>query len=172
MNKFKICIYECFNYENKTISHKALTDLESYYLNQFDIDTLYNYSHKAVSTQGYKHTSVSLTKMKERYKDITHHPMYGKNHTKESLDLISKPGVLNPMFGKKHSDKTKLLISKKKNKYPLGIGLYDLDSNLIGKFVNTIVLAKYLNISKVTVSKYLNLGKVYNNKYLLKPIEK
>jgi hypothetical protein len=42
--------------------------------------------------------------------------MYGKNHTKEALALISKPGELNPMFGRKHSEETKTLIRKKMSK--------------------------------------------------------
>jgi hypothetical protein len=38
--------------------------------------------------------------MVEFYFYKTHHPMFGKTHTKEALALISKPGELNPMFGK------------------------------------------------------------------------
>lgn len=166
-----MCIDEYFTYESKVVSHKTLTDLETSYLSKFDIDTLYNYNQEAISLKGYKHTESSLLKMRNRYKDITNHPMYGKKHTKESLNLISKPGKLNPMFGQKHTDQTKLLISKKRNKYPLGLGIYDLDNNLRNKFAYTIELAEYLKISKVTVSKYLNLGKIYHNRFLFKPIE-
>lgn len=32
------------------------------------------------------------------------------------------------------------------SKYPLGIGIYDLNDTLISKFNNNTVLAKYLNI--------------------------
>ena len=46
--------------------------------------------------------------------------MFGKNHTKEALSLISKPGKLNPMFGKTYSDKTKILMSNKKG-FPVTI---------------------------------------------------
>lgn len=63
---------------------------------------------------GYKHTNKAKIKMKERLKDKTNHPMYGKTHSKETLKLISKPGKLNPMFDKKHSEETKQIISKKK----------------------------------------------------------
>jgi group I intron endonuclease len=90
---------------------------------------------------------------------------------KKALSLISKPGELNPMFGRKHSEVTRYIISERKSKYPLGVGLYDLDGNLISKFKNNVELAKHLNISKVTVGKYLNLGLVYNNTYRFKPIE-
>lgn len=97
--------------------------------------------------------------------------MFGKTHTKEVLALISKPGELNPMFGRKHSEATRTILSEKKNKYPLGVGLYDLDNNLISKFKNNVELAKHLNISKVTVGKYLNTGLIYNKTYRFKPIQ-
>lgn len=71
------------------------------------------------------------------------------------------------MFGKKHSDEAKVIMSKKRNKHPFGVGIYDLNDNLISKFNNNTEIAKYLNISKVTVSKYLNLGLVYKNTYRL-----
>jgi len=58
----------------------------------------------------------------------------GKTHTKEALALISKAGGLNPIFGRKHSEAAKAAISAKKNKYPLGVGIYDLDDNLLLKF--------------------------------------
>ena len=98
--------------------------------------------------------------------------MFGKIHTKEALALVSKPGKLNPMYGRKHSEVAKASMSeKKKNKYLLGVGLFDLDDNLILKFNNNVELAKHLNISKVTVGKYLNLGLVYNKTYRFKPIQ-
>lgn len=124
--------------------------------------------------------------MVEFYKNKTNHPMFGQTHTKEALALISKPRELNPMFGKKHSETSKAIMSDKKNKYSLGIGIYDLDNNLISKFKNNVELAKHLNISKVTVGKYLNsgpaaasgcltnpsgVGLVYNKTYYFKPIQ-
>ena len=96
--------------------------------------------------------------------------MLGKTHTEEVLALISKPGKLNPMFGKKHNEETKAIMSGKKNKYPLGVGIFDLDGNLISRFENNVELAKHLNISKVTVGKYLNSQLVYQNTYYFKPI--
>ena len=62
-------------------------------------------------------------------------------------------------------------MSEKKNKYPLGVGLFYLEGNLISKFKNNVELAKHLNISKVTVGKYLNSGLVYNKTYRSKPIQ-
>lgn len=38
------------------------------------------------------------------------------------------------MFGKTHSEKTKELIRSKRVKYPNGVGIYDLDNNMIKRF--------------------------------------
>ena len=57
------------------------------------------------------------------------------------------------MFGKKHSETSKVIMSDKKNKYSLGVGIYDLDNNLISKFKNNVELAKHLNISKVCFAR-------------------
>jgi group I intron endonuclease len=119
---------------------------------------------------GYKHTNEAKQKMVERLKDITNHPMYGKTHSEEILKLISKPGELNPMYGKQHSDETKKAISLKMSKYPNGVGIFDLNDNLIQKFNNNTEIAKYLGISKVTVSKYLNNSLIYKDMYKFKPI--
>ena len=62
-------------------------------------------------------------------------------------------------------------MSDKKNKYTLGVGIYDLDDDLISRFKNNVELAKYLDISKVTVGKYLNSGLVYNKTFRFKPIQ-
>jgi group I intron endonuclease len=171
IDKFNFCVYEYFTYQSKVISHKSLTDLETSYIKKFDLDTLYNYTDIATSLTGYKHSDKAKSKMIERYEDKSNHPMFGKTHTKEALALISKPGELNPMFGKKHSESTKNKISSKISKHPLGVGIYDLDNNLILKFKNNVELAKHLKISKVTVGKYLNLGVVYNKLYYFKVIQ-
>lgn len=135
------------------------------------MDTLYNFKANATSSLGYKHTEEARLKMVEYYKNKENHPMFGKTHTKIALALISKPGELNLMFGRKHSEVTKFILSKRKNKYALGVGIYDLDNNLISKFNNNVELAKHLDIFKVTVGKYLNSGLVYNKTYRFKPIE-
>jgi group I intron endonuclease len=119
---------------------------------------------------GYKHTDEAKNKMIERFKNKLNHPMYGKTHSKDVLALISKPGVLNPMYGKKHTEATKKLIAKKRNKYLSGVGIFDLNDNLIEKFENIVQLAKYLNITKVTVGKYLNNKLIYKNIYKFKPM--
>jgi group I intron endonuclease len=90
----------------------------------------------------------------------------------ESKLKISKPGSKNPMYGIKHTEDTKAKMSEKKNKYILGVGIFDLNGNLISKFKNNVELAKHLNISKVTVGKYLNSELMYKNLYYFKPITK
>lgn len=148
LKNFIFFVYEYFTYENKVVSNKALTDLETSYLKKFELDNLYNFKLEAANMIGYKHTKEALLKMTNRFKDKNNHPMYGKIH----------------------SNKTKNLISKKLSRYPLGVGIYDLNNNLIHKFQNNVELSKYLNVSKVTVGKYLNKGLIYKNKYIFKPI--
>ena len=75
---------------------------------------------------------------------------------------------MNPMFGKQHSEETKKNISDRISKHPNGVGIYDLNNNLIKNFKNNIELAKHLNISKVTAGKYLNSNLVYKNQYRFK----
>ena len=145
-DNFKVCIYEYFTYESKIVSYKSLTELETSYLSKFPKETLYNFSLVAHNNLGYKHTEESKLK-------------------------ISKPGELNPMFGKNLSEETRAIISEKKNKNPLGVGIFDLGGNLIFKFKNNVELAKHLDIPKVTVGKYLNSGLIYNKTYRFKPIQ-
>nr|AVD96812.1 GIY-YIG homing endonuclease [Ophiostoma novo-ulmi subsp. novo-ulmi] len=95
LDKFNWIIYKYFTYESKIISHKSLTELETYYISIFDFNTLYNFSTLAHNNLGYKHTEESKLK-------------------------ISKPGKLNPMYAKSHTLETKNLISIKISKYPLG----------------------------------------------------
>lgn len=63
-------------------------------------------------------------------------------------------------------------MSKRKDKYSLGVGVYDVNSNLINKFANNVELDKFLSISKVTVGKYMNSGEIFKGKYIFKAITK
>lgn len=58
-------------------------------------------------------------------------------------------------------------MSEKKNKHPLGVGIYDLNDNLILVF-NNVELTKHLNISKITAGKYFNSGFYAINYLVLK----
>ena len=77
--------YEYFTYESKIISQKALTDLETSYINRFNFDNLYNFKAIATSSLGYKHTEEARLKMKDIYKDKNNHPMFGKTLRKYQL---------------------------------------------------------------------------------------
>ena len=72
------------------------------------------------------------------------------------------------MFGKKHTEATKNLINKNMKKYSFGVGIYDLNHNLIKKYDNNAIMARDLNISKTTVSKYIKTEKVFKNLYYFK----
>lgn len=74
------------------------------------------------------------------------------------------------MFGKTYSEVTKNSIYKKMSKIQQGVGIFDLNVNLIQKFDNNIKLAEYLKISKITVIKYLNNQLIYKGIYRFKPI--
>ena len=168
LDKFNFCVYEYFTYHSKIVSNRSLTDLETSYIKKYPFDSLYNFMRTATSLEGYKHTDEAKLKMLKRFENKSNHPMYGKTHKEETLKLISKPGQLNPMFGKQHSEETKKKISDRISKHRNGVGIYDLNNNLIKNFKNNIELAKHLNISKVTVGKYLNSNLVYKNQYRFK----
>ena len=64
--------------------------------------------------------------------------------------------------------KLKTLWEVKKVKYFNGVGVYDLDNNMVKRFDYASDLAIYLNVSKVTVSNYINKGVGFKGKYYLK----
>ncbi|KAH9865952.1 hypothetical protein IAQ61_008543 [Plenodomus lingam] len=115
------------------MGYNYLSSGQTSYLSKFKLETLYNFSFIAHNNLGYKHTNEYKLK-------------------------ISKPGDLNPMFGKIHSEEAKDKMRKRKNKYHLGVGIFDLEGTLISKFENSVELAKYLKVSKVTVGNILFLG--------------
>jgi group I intron endonuclease len=168
LDNFNFCIYEYFTYEDKATTLKLLTELETMYIKKLDFSNLYNFLENASSSEGYKHTDVAKQKMVKRLEDKSNHPFWGKHHDVKAKSLISKPGLLNPMFDKTHSEETKNLMRSKKVKYPNGVGIYDLDNNLIKRFYYASDLDIDLNVSKVTVSKYINSGLVFQGKYYLK----
>jgi NUMOD3 motif len=43
---------------------------------------MYNYTSTATSLTGYKHNDEAISKIIERYEDISNHPMYSKTQTK------------------------------------------------------------------------------------------
>lgn len=100
LDNFNFIIYEYFSYQSKLVSAKTLTNLESKYITYFNHSTLYNFKKDATSMLGYKHTTDTIEKMVNRFKDKSNHPMYNKTHTSEAKLLISKPDSLNPMYGK------------------------------------------------------------------------
>jgi group I intron endonuclease len=156
---------------DKAVTYQDLIHLENDYISSYPFHLLYNFNKHATSMLGYKHTEATKQKMRERFINKENHPMYGKKHSEYSLSLISKPGKLNPMYGKKHKKESKALISAKLSKYPKGVGIYDLDDNLIKSFKNNVEISKYLNVGKMTVGRYMNRNIIYQNKYRFKPIK-
>jgi hypothetical protein len=50
------------------------------------------------------------------------------------------------MYGKTHTKQTKGLMRANKRKYLNGVGIYDLNNNLVKSFEYATDLAKYLNV--------------------------
>lgn len=74
LENFSFCILEFFTYENKLVSSKLLTDLETLYIKRFNFNTLYNFMKSATSLQGYKHTEKAKLKMIKRLENKSNHP--------------------------------------------------------------------------------------------------
>lgn len=88
---FNYGVLEYFTYDSKAVSHIALTDLETSYIEKYSFDNLYNFMRTATSLTGYKHTDEAKLKMLKWYEDKSNHPMYGKTHSALARMLISKP---------------------------------------------------------------------------------
>lgn len=74
------------------------------------------------------------------------------------------------MYGRSHSEEVNKKMAIKKNKYLKGVGIFDLNENLIKIFSNNVELANHLSVSKVIVGKYLNNNLIYKNIYRFKSI--
>lgn len=49
LDKFNFGVFEDFTYDNKLVSQKALTDLETSYIEKYSFDNLYNFKRTATS---------------------------------------------------------------------------------------------------------------------------
>ena len=77
-----------------------------------------------------------------------------------------RAGILNPMFNKKHNAQSKQKMSMVKSETILG--LHDSNKNLIKTFINQVVLASELGVSKSTICRYLKSGKLFQDKYYIR----
>jgi hypothetical protein len=50
----------------------------------------------------------------------------------------------------------------------LGLGLYDLENNLVKTFNNQVELAAEFGVNKTTISRKVISGKVFNGKYYIR----
>lgn len=84
--------------------------LEEYYIDFYDSTNPskgYNLAAGGLNhSMGEESRSILSSKAKERYRDKTKNPMYGKKHTDEALSKMSekKRGSNNPMFGTKWNE--------------------------------------------------------------------
>jgi group I intron endonuclease len=160
LNNFEFVIYAYSDYDLSLI-----IDLENKFISSFPFTMLYNLTPAAGSMFGYKHSAESIIKMEERFKDKNNHPMFGKTHSIEAKELISKPGALNPMFGKNHTIETREKMSNSKS---TPVTLYNHNNQYILTFKNSIQLANFLNCNKSTIGRYLKSGKCFKGLYYFK----
>ena len=140
-----------------------LTKFESSYLSYFKFNYLYNIKMEATSSVGYKHTQKAKQKMVDRFKKFKH-PLLGKHHTnitKHKISLATK-GEKNPIFGKKHSDKSKKFISIALGKPVYMYKIVEDKFQLIEIYLNSVKVAKLLNLNKTTIGRYIKKKKVFS----------
>lgn len=143
----------------------GITDMETLFMSYFSKEKLYNFKYEATSMAGYRHTEEAIKKMKSRFLDPKNHPMYGKSHSLDVKNLISKPGNLNPMYGKEQSNLTRSKISERLSK---PVALYDADHTYILTFKSNVQLSKFLECDKSTVGDYVKSGKLFKELYYIK----
>lgn len=85
-------------------------------------------------------------------------PFYGKKHSQDSKDKISKSrmgkygGDKNPFFGKKHSEETKRILSeKKKARGGIPVNQYSKDGSYIKTWPHAKIAGETLNISPSSI---------------------
>lgn len=113
--------YGWFNFQGDILEDGLTIDeanyKESYYIslyNSTDPSIGYNIKSGGNNSSASEETRRIISfKAKERYKNKTKNPMYGKTHSKESINRMSylKIGRNNPMYGKTLSEETKKKIS-------------------------------------------------------------
>lgn len=62
LSNFTFYVLEYVSYENKLVSNKEITDLETKYIAKFDFKNLYNFKRISTTMLGYEHTNQALLK--------------------------------------------------------------------------------------------------------------
>lgn len=159
---------------------------EQYYFDK--LNPQYNILKTAGSSQGFKHSDNTKTKISKSLKGIytgEKSALFGRIHQEETKKLMNlkKAGKNNPLFGKfhsenskdlmrqkalgrKHSDETKLNMSTKRGNT---VNVYEKCSSegfkLIGSFVSARRAAKFLEMSGSTIIKYMKSGAIFKDRY-------
>jgi len=113
---------------------------------------------------------MSLTKLGLQGGAGEKHPMFGKQHSKETIDKMSnsKLGYKNPMFNKKHSDeiKQKMLRLRRKTK-SVSVEVLNINTGEIKIYSSGKEASISLCSSPSTIVKYIKNGKLFNGIYKL-----
>jgi len=126
INKFNFIIIEKLKHFSKKILNDLLLKLEVYYIDELDtqVPNGYNVTSGGLGTADFERefSEEHLKKLSDWAKQRTGelNPFYGKTHTKEVRETISKKlsggkiaGENNPFYGKSHTEETKNIISRK-----------------------------------------------------------
>lgn len=178
---FRLSILEYIDISNlpKKEARKLILEREQYYLDLLEPE--YNILKTAGSPLGHKQ-SEELKLLRSTRMSGEGNPMFGKNHTPESIALLTRSGESHHFFGKKHTEESKIknrlsnLGQKRSIETRLKIGLASTKSvyvytseefNLHISFNSCKDAAQYFNCTQRSISKYLDKDKIYKNKWML-----
>jgi group I intron endonuclease len=160
---FSLTIYEHINISglSKEEARKLILEREQFYLDILSPN--YNILKKAGSWLGFNHSEGTKLKLSEMNKG-ENHPMFGRNHSPETLALISKNHA-RPWLGKSVSAETKDKISKSLYKK---VFVYSNSSSiLVYEFGSHLEAAKHFNCSSMTISRYVKNDYIFKKQWIL-----
>lgn len=160
-------------------SKEKLNEKEKYYITLYNtiVPFGYNMTYGGEGTVGYKHTDYSKSKMSNNSNNNgINNPMYGKNHTDKTKEIISEKNKGNigwcKGLTKDNDDRLKKLHEKRmktmneNNLFYKGRehGMFKkLDENKIIEMLNNNIqlykIAEYFNISRGTLRSRINILK-------------
>jgi group I intron endonuclease len=181
--------YGYSNFSLTILEYCGRSDLnirEQYYFDK--LKPKYNILKTAGSSQGFKHSEKTKSKISKSLKGIyikeksalfgrtqieatkklmslkkvkDKNPLFGKTHNKDTIDLMRQKAL-----GRIHSEETKLKISIARGNI---VNIYEKSSleefRLIGSFVSARKAGKFLGISSSTIRKYKNSGEIFKGRY-------
>jgi group I intron endonuclease len=169
LSSFSFIVFDFFPHYSRDFTsfgliNPSLLDLETFYIQSFPPEVLFNFKYHATSMIGYKHSPEAKAKIKLILNSDAH-PRLGVKHSPEAKAKISlsTSGLNNPLFGKQHSIHTKIRLSLAKSHFLFLV--LDLHNNVVSSFSQVSLLAQSLGIHRSVVYRYLKSGKIFNNQF-------